>query len=740
MFERMAPAAAACLLAVLPLFGQARIEVPKGALEDEAALAAAIPAITERIMAVHSPGDRAQHLDVLFRLQLLRGNFAEAARSLEELRAIRPAAVNVRWEIFANAKSIQAAEGKTFEEAFTRSFTDRFGTLDDKTAHQVQWTLGTAMPALQNSLQAAMAPHKGADSLAVADAIDVVRRFFALDAFRAMEPLLARLMDEDDRRRYIVVREVPVKTPAGATVCAMIVRPRTDRKLPTILNFTIYADPIKFDEARRTAANGYAAVIGLSRGKGCSPDTPVPYEHDGVDAAALIDWIAAQPWSDARVGMYGGSYEGFTAWAAARHKPTALKAIMNGAPVGPGIDVPMEGNVFWNFVYPWTFYTTNNKTLDDATYNDPPRWQGLDRNWYSSGRAYRDLEKIDGTPNPIFRTWITHPSYDAYWQRMTPQREEFARLDIPVLTTAGYYFGGPGAAVHYVSQHTRYRPHAEHYLVIGPYDHIPGHSGTVNVIGSKTVTNISGYDIEPAAHLDMWELRYRWFDYVFGRGPKPAILANKINYFVVGANKWKSAKSIAAMSGRKLHIPLTSGDGAFVDHIVDLADRSDANGVPAGGLVVGKVIDTSNGLKFVSDPIAAPMEVSGLFSGHLDFTPNVKDFDFEITLYELTPDGDYVLLAPYWTRASYNGHPSERHLLVPRKRQRLDFQASRLMSRQLRAGSRIVVVLRLLREPGRQINYGTGKDVSEETIADAKQPLRIRWFAASYVDVPVGGQ
>ena len=79
--------------------------------------------------------------------------------------------------------------------------------------------------------------------------------------------------------------------------------------------------------------------------------------------------------------MYGGSYEGFTAWATTKRMPKGLKAIMTGAPVAPGIDVPMENNVFWNFVYPWTFYTTNDKALDNATYNDNARWARLNREW-----------------------------------------------------------------------------------------------------------------------------------------------------------------------------------------------------------------------------------------------------------------------------------------------------------------------------------------------------------------------
>jgi hypothetical protein len=123
---------------------------------------------------------------------------------------------------------------------------------------------------------------------------------------------------------------------------------------------------------------------GLTHGKGCSPDKPVPYEHDGADAAALVT-------------------------------------------AAPGIDVPMEGNVFQSFVYYWPFYTTTNKTLDDAPYNDRGRWFRMNHDWYVKGAPYRSLEKIDGTPNPFFARWLGHPSYDAYWQGMIPYGKDFAR-------------------------------------------------------------------------------------------------------------------------------------------------------------------------------------------------------------------------------------------------------------------------------------------------------------------------
>ena len=88
-------------------------------------------------------------------------------------------------------------------------------------------------------------------------------------------------------------------------------------------------------------------------------------------------------------------------------------------------------------------------------------------------------------------------------------------------------------------------------------------------------------------------------------------------------------------------------------------------------------------------------------------------------------------------RASYVRDRGQRQLLTPGRRQRLDFRSGRLTSRRFQPGSRLVVVLSVLKSPGAQINYGTGKDVSDETIADAGEPLTIRWFGDSFIDIPV---
>ena len=551
----------------------------------------------------------------------------------------------------------------------------------------------------------------------------------------------------EDLRLYEVQQDIRVRTPDGAAICVLVIRPRTTARTPAILEFTIYAEPRSMArEARAAAAHGYAGVVGMTRGKGCSPDKPIPYEHDGGDADAVINWIAAQPWSDGKVGIYGGSYSGLTAWAAAKHKPKALKAIMASAAGAPTIDTPGENGVIWNFIYPWPFYTTDNKTIDETTYSDNARWNRLNHDWYVSGRAYRDLDKIDGTPNPFWDRWMAHPSLDAYWQAQIPYRTDFARIDIPVLQTAGYFLGGPAASVWYFQQHYRHNPRAEHYLVLGPWDHFQAQRGT-----RAGDDSIAGYKMDAAALVDMTALRFQWFDYALKGGVKPSILKGRVNYEVAGANVWKHAPSLDGMAAGRLRLYLSperqgatwrltraaGPRGGFVPLAVDFKDRGDVDRKSVGG-VLDKQIDTNNGLVFVSDPLPAVTEVSGLPSGMVDLATNKRDLDFEIHLYELMPSGEYFALSPYWSRASLMRDPLRRQLLKPGQRTRLAYRGIRPMSRRLSAGSRVVAVVSVIKDPGREINYGSGKPVIDETIADAGPPLQVKWFDDSFLDLPLG--
>lgn len=753
----------AALLVVCPAAVQAQtFHLTSADVADSASMATSMPRLAAEVLAMYRDTAADRYLDNLVRLQLLTGNYRDAAANLAALRAARLAgtpamrARDVQYEILARAQVLAEGPGGSFPDAFATVFRETFARLDDPTAAFAARSFLVTARTAASDLRWATPDQTGTTTVSLDDALTLLHVYAAVASYRAFAGLPDALVAEDEARRYEVQASVPVPMPDGGTVCAFVVRPRAAApgRVPALLQFTIYADSTGWlREALLAAAHGYAGVTGFTRGKACSPDPIVPYVHDGRDASALIAWIAGQPWSDGRVGMYGGSYSGFTAWAAAKHRPAALTAIMVGAPAAPGIDVPMEGNVFWNFVYPWPFYTATTRWLDNATYHDTGRWQRLHREWYASGRAYADLERIDGTPNPGFSAWLAHPAVDAYWRATIPQDDEYAGIVVPVLQTAGYFFGGPGGALHYYREHTRHNPRARHYLVIGPYDHLQAQRGVVTLLGD-TATYLAGYEIDPVARIDLVaDLRFQWFDHWLRGGPMPALLADRVNYQVMGANVWRHAPTLAAAATGRLRLYLSAarspggtryalrdapGDpGASITHTVDLADRSDLDARTGAGLR-GAAIDSSNGIVLVSAPLTEPVEVTGLLSGSLEVVANKRDFDFVITPYEWTAEGDYFQLPPYLTRASHVGSLSERRLLAPGTRERLAFASGlRMASRRLAAGSRLVVVLSVVKNPGQQINYGTGKPVSDESVADAGTPLTLRWLAGSYIEFPV---
>ena len=727
-------------------------------LADSAAMARSLPRLAEQVLGAYRDSNRVRYLDNRFRLQLLAGRPADAVASLDELRRLRndttPAARagTIQYEIASRARVQSASSGRPFAESFGQAFRERFAQLDNATAAWASRTIRVTPQTAASDLRWATPNQTGKATVSLEDALPLLRVYSAVESYRGFAGLVPALVEEDENRRYLIEHNVPVKTPDGGTVCAVVVRPRAAReRLPALLQFTIYADSLgSMRDALLSAAHGYVGVTGHTRGKACSPDQTKPYVHDGADAAVLIQWIAGQPWSDGRVGMFGGSYSGLTSWAAAKHRPEALKAIMVGAPVAAGIDVPMEGNVFWSFVYPWTFYATNNRWLDNATYNDNARWNRLTRVWYTSGRPWREMEKIDGTPNPGYAEWLAHPTIDAYWRGTMPYGKDFAGINIPVLQTAGYFFGGPGGAVWYFQEHIRHNPGANHFLVIGPYDHFQAQRGVVTVLGD-TATWFAGYVIDPVAQIDILAgLRYQWFNHVLKGGRRPGLLKDRVNYQVMGANVWKHAPSIDEMSTGRLRLyfdPARSGNRfklsrqpsageGSITLTVNLADRSDIDAPRIGGLLAD-TIDTSNGIVLMSEPLAEPTEISGLMSGHLELITNKRDFDFMVTLYERMPDGHYFQLPPFTSRASHTASLEQRKLLTPGKLERLDWKSRiRMVSRKVSAGSRLVVVLSIVKNSGQQINYGTGKDVSDESIADAGEPLRIQWLPASYLDLP----
>jgi len=534
----------------------------------------------------------------------------------------------------------------------------------------------------------------------------------------------------------------------GVTLSATMVLPdpRPQGRIPTILVFDIYTNPeVLKSQAAEFAARGYAGIVADVRGKRLSPDKPVPYEHDAVDTHAVLDWIVKQPWSDGKVGMVGGSYSGFTAWAATKRPHPALKGIAVSAAAIPGQGLPMYNNVFLNANYPWAFVVTNNKLLDEALYTDNQRWGTLSRNWFVSGRPFREIDAVDGTPNPLLQRWLAHPAYDKYWQSMVPYKNDFARIRIPVLSITGYYDDAQISVLQYFNQHMQFGRNPEHYLVIGPYDHLGTHA-------RHKTEDLRGYPIDPVAQIDSQELKLQFMDYVLRGKPKPALLSNTINYEVMGANVWRHAQSFGSIHGgvpMRLYFSAQKSEGlnslvnrqppsdSVVVHEVDLADRVKYHNFHARpmSIIEGPLSYVTESI-FLSEPFEAPTVISGSFTGELTIVINKKDFDLGVAVYEAMPGGKLFYLGNALHRASYAEDPTRRKLLSPGKPEKVTFETT-MVSRQMQPGSRLLVLVDASKNPMAQVNYGTGKDVSDESVSDAGDPLKIEIRSGSFFEVPL---
>jgi predicted acyl esterase len=677
----------------------------------------------------------------LLRLQLAAGRFAEAeqtaVRLADGLRAAQPtrAAGLLPWRIYARARGHEAG-GMSREAALERAFQELYAVLPDaELAAVIPW-FGTSLETLRERAQQAEAACVGVVLGACATGMDAVSARQALETWSYLLPTSTALVRADAERRFIVRDDILVDTPDGTRIAVMVVRPRGAGQT-TLLNFGIYnREDWSFPDAVQMAAHGYAGAIAYTRGKGRGTGQPVPYIHDGADAATVIEWLAAQDWSDGRVGMFSGSYNSFTQWAALKHRPAALRAIATNASAAPGIDVPMQGGVFQTFVYPWPIYAASGAALDEATYGDNARWARMTREWFLSGRPYRDLERIDGRANPIFGQWLDHPAYDSYWQAMTPQGEEFAAIDIPVYAQTGYFDGGQVGVLHYMREHLRHRPDADHRLIVGPYHHTAQQGGVMPVI--------NGYEIDPGARIDLAAIRMQWFDHVLRGAPLPGILRDRVNYQVMGADEWRHAPSLDAMAEGRLRLFLRPGtDGSHqlsreggsgaLELSVDFSDRSSLDAeIPDGEL------DMTGVLRFQTEAFVDGVEIIGTFRGQIDIVTNKRDLDLEVTLFEQRADGSHVRLSSYLGRARYMLDRRVARLLTPGVPETLTFESETLTAIRLAAGSRVVALVGVPFRSAMQINYGTGGDVSDESILDADEPMRVRFLPGSWLELGTG--
>lgn len=523
----------------------------------------------------------------------------------------------------------------------------------------------------------------------------------------------------------------------GTELNATVYRPKNSegKPLPSIVTITPYISDRYHPDAQYFARNGFAFLIVDTRGRGNSEGAFRALGiEDGTDGRDVVEWIARQPWSDGNVMMRGGSYGGYNQWATARYFPKGLKSIVPIASPFHGIDFPMNYNVAYPYSIRW-LTLTSGVTPQGRTFGDGDFWNRKFLEYHQSGRPFTDLDEIVGVANPQFDEWLSHPVQDAYWLARVPDGDAFSRFDLPILTITGYYDGDQPGAMEYYRRHMELgndKGKANHYLVIGPWNH----SGT-----RIPVQEFGGLKFGDAMMFDAFALDRDWYNWTLGKGSRPEFIKDRVNWFVAGANTWKSAPSLSQISTQMLEFFLhsdgsaqsvfhsgvladTLNEATDVDHYTyDPLDTRKAEVVPSDEYIIDQtevVMTDGDGLIYHSAPFAEPTEITGYIQFDTWLETDVPDTDVNATLYEILADGTSIALTGQTLRLRHRDSLAEERLMTPGTIEHVVFDNFYFFSRQIAEGSRLRLFVRPANGLAQQRHYNGSGPVAHQSAADAK--------------------
>lgn len=503
-------------------------------------------------------------------------------------------------------------------------------------------------------------------------------------------------------------------------------------KLPVIVSLSPYPTGMEANIGNVFATNGYIFVYVDTRGRRQSEGSFMPYEDDARDYYDIIDWVSKQPWCNGQVATTGGSYLGFDQWQAIRkkHKHPALKAINPMVSGAVGVDFPRQGNMFFPYIVRWATYVIG-KEANISLFNDTKFWNAKYYQLYKNRLQFSKLDSVAGIPNPYFQKWISHPTYDSYWQNIMPSKEDYQSIDIPVFSITGYYDGAQVGAMYYYDQHQKYGTESaknNHYLLIGPYDH-PGAQGRPGNIQG-------GIAIEPEAQIPIYKYVIRWYDWVLKGKQKPAFIKDKITYFETGNRVWKGTPSFKQLTTDSLELFLSPatisnpkrkqlhslnqqkpGKSTSLKYSHNISMALDS----AYLFTIPKPYDDSlymtsaHNLVFESTPLQKDIVLSDKIISRIYATLNVLDADFEIKLHEVDANGKDRNIATGLIRVRYRNGGEKPQLAKEGEVLQLNFQHIFIYVKKVTKGSRLRFVFQSINHPNFEKNYGFGGEVSKES-------------------------
>lgn len=491
----------------------------------------------------------------------------------------------------------------------------------------------------------------------------------------------------------VIDQKVMMPMRDGVRLATDIYRPKGNGKVPVIFSRTPYnvnswvdgkMTSRTFEDAFEAVSRGYAYVVQNERGRFFSEGewdilgTPLT---DGYDA---FTWMAAQNWSNGKIGLIGCSSTAEWQMAVASQHHPALAAMVAqgyGAGIGKVGRFQEQGNWYRGgaqqmLFTSWLYGTQNDRfrpTLPkDIPQQDLIRIQRfydmateMPRVDWAAALKYLPvsdiIRNVDGQ-NGVYDRMIPRKPNDPDWYRGGLYHETMP-LDVPGYWFVSWYDVSTAPNIelfNHVRRNAKDKAVADNqYLVIAPVLHCSYKRATENtVVGERSMGD---------ARLNYDELTWGWFDMLL-KGEENGFKANnpRVRYFTMGINKWQSAESFPLPNTNVIPFYLSSkgkantrnGDGGLAAKTAskDLPDTftyDPMNPVPSYG---GNVCCTGNAIQggsfdqskmelrddilvYTSEPMQEGVEVTGFIESTLFVSSTGKDTDISLKLLDVHPDG-----------------------------------------------------------------------------------------------------
>jgi hypothetical protein len=292
--------------------------------------------------------------------------------------------------------------------------------------------------------------------------------------------------------------------------------------------------------AKYFVPRGYVVVLQDLRGRhgseGRGQYAHVVNPNEGRDGYDAVEWIAAQPWSNGRVGTVGVSHGAVVQSALALYRPPHLRAMWlddgffnwftNGARQGGALELDTLGMMFLHG------HDSHEAQADPAIARAMADAAEHLRDWVLRTPLKRGCSPLALLPalEQVFFDYATRGEYDDFWKQDCINFEAHVErhADVPTVLRCGRYDVFTLATSQYY-QRLAAEKRGPIRLIFGPWVH-----------NGCDRTNAGDVDFGPDAALDgragpsFNELRLRWFDRWLKEDPSGAEEDPPVRIFVMG--------------------------------------------------------------------------------------------------------------------------------------------------------------------------------------------------------------